>query len=112
MNARVLIHARHTAREVSDAVARAWTNLLFLFYREKREDADEALLAPDEKLREGSENILALEGAMTGREVNDAFHRTFGVLVEFSVESGKSVMNTPLDNRWKPLKICKTYLPS
>jgi hypothetical protein len=97
MSARVLIHARHTAKEVSDAVSRAWPNLLFLFYRAKREDAEEALLGPGEKMLDDSESTLTLEGTMNGREVNDAFRRAFGVLVEFSVESGKSVMNTPLD---------------
>jgi hypothetical protein len=98
MSARVLLHARHTAREVSDAVARAWPNLLFLLYRERHNGFEEALLASDEKLKEGSDDTLTLEGKMTGREVNDAFRRAFGVLVEFSVESGRSVMNTPLDS--------------
>jgi hypothetical protein len=97
MSASVLLHARHTAREVSDAVACAWPNLLFLLYREKHNGYEEALLGPDEPLQEGSDNTLTLEGGMTGREVNDAFRRAFGVLVEFSVESGKSVLHTPLD---------------
>jgi hypothetical protein len=97
MSAKVLLHARHTAKEVSDAVARAWPNLLFLLYREKHNGYEESLLAPDERLKEDSENSLTLDGQMTGREVNDAFRRAFGVLFEFSVESGRSVMHTALD---------------
>jgi hypothetical protein len=97
MSARVLIHARHTAKEVNEAVSRAWPNLLFLLYRGQGEGLEEALLGPDEKLRKSSSNTLALEGTMTGREVNNAFREAFGVLVEISVESGKSVMNVPLD---------------
>ena len=97
MSARVLIHARHTAKEVNEAVSRAWPNLLFLLYRDQGEGLEEALLGPDEKLRKSSSNTLALEGAMTGREVNHAFREAFGVLVEISVESGRSLMNVPLD---------------
>jgi hypothetical protein len=97
MSAQVLIHGRHTAKEVSEAVARAWPDLLFLLYRPSNGDSEEALLAPNEKLQGHSESSIALEGTMTGREVSEAFRRAFGLLVEFSVETGKSVMNTPLD---------------
>ena len=97
MSARVLIHARHTAKEVNEAVSRAWPNLLFLLYRDQGEGLEETLLGPDENLRKSCSKILALEGAMTGREVNNAFRDTFGILVEISVESGRSCMNVPLD---------------
>src|SRR4051794_7548986 len=97
MSAKVLIHARHTAKEVNEAVSRAWPNLLFLLYRTNGNGLDEALLGPDEKLRKSSSSTLTLEGAMTGREVNNAFRDAFDVQVEISVESGKSCMNVPLD---------------
>jgi hypothetical protein len=97
MSARVLIHSQHTAREVNEAVSRAWPNLLFLLYREKGNGLEEALLGPEEQMKKSSSNSLALEGTMTGREVNRAFREAFGVLVEISVESGQSCMNVPLD---------------
>lgn len=97
MSAKVLIHARHTAKEVSEAVSRAWPDVLFMLYREKGHDLEEALLAPEESLHTSSSKILALEGTMTGREVDNAFRQAFGVLVEISVESGKSCMHVPLD---------------
>jgi hypothetical protein len=97
MSARVLIHSRHTAREVNEAISRAWPNLLFLLYREQGHGLEEALLGPDENLKKSSSTTLALEGTMTGREVNKAFRDAFGVLVEISVESGQSCMNIPLD---------------
>jgi hypothetical protein len=97
MSAKVLIHARHTAKEVSEAVSRAWPDVLFMLYRERGNGLEESLLGPDESLRASSSNTLALEGAMTGREVNNAFREAFGVLVEISVESGKSCMHVPLD---------------
>jgi hypothetical protein len=96
MSAKVLIHARHTAKEVSEAISRAWPDLLFLLYREKKGDVDEAMLAPTEKLGIGNGSI-SLDGTMTGREASNAFRQAFGVLVEISVESGKSAMNVPLD---------------
>jgi hypothetical protein len=97
MSAKVLIHARHTAKEVSEAVSRAWPDVLFMLYRESGNGLEESLLGPDESLRASSSNTLALEGAMTGREVNNAFREAFGVLVEISVESGKSCMHVSLD---------------
>jgi hypothetical protein len=96
MSAKVLIHARHTAKEVSEAISRAWPDLLFLLYREKKGEVDEAMLGPSEKLGTGNASIT-LEGTMTGREASNAFRHAFGVLVEISVESGKSIMNVPLD---------------
>jgi hypothetical protein len=93
----VLIHASHTAKEVSEAVSRAWPDLYFLLYRPEQGGSEESLLAPNEKLSDASSASIALEGAMTGREASEALRRAFGVLVEISVESGKSVMNTALD---------------
>ena len=97
MSAQVLIHARHTAKEVSEAISRAWPDLLFLFYREKEGDVEEAMLAPTEKLARSGDASISLDGTMTGREASNAFRRAFGVLVEISVESGKSAMNMQLD---------------
>jgi len=97
MSAKVLIHARHTAKEVSEAVSRAWPDVLFMLYRERGHGLEESMLGPEESLSASSSNTLALEGTMTGGEVNNAFHQAFGVLVEISVESGKSCMHVPLD---------------
>ena len=97
MSAKVLIHARHTAKEVSEAISRAWPDLLFLLYREKNGNVEEAMLAPTEMLGTSGNNSITLDGSMTGREASNAFRQAFGVLVEISVESGKSSMNVPLD---------------
>lgn len=97
MSARILIHANHTAREVGDAISRVWPDLLFLLYRPGNGADEESMLAPHDRLHDSSSASISIEGGMTGREVNDAFRRTFGVLVEISVESGRSVMNVPLD---------------
>ncbi|MFZ4764675.1 MAG: hypothetical protein ACOYMN_06940 [Roseimicrobium sp.] len=98
MSAKVLIHARHTAKEVCDATSRAWPDLQFMLYRDQRGGIDEALLAPTERLRQPSATAVALEGTMTGREVSSAFQRAFGVLVEvIHAASGRSCMNVPLD---------------
>lgn len=98
MSAKVLIHARHTAREVCAATSRAWPDLQFMLYREKRGDFEQAMLPPAEKLCPPSSNAISLEGTMTGAEVSNAFRRAFGVLVEIiAAASGRSCMNVPLD---------------
>ena len=79
MSAQVLIHARHTAKEVSEAISRAWPDLLFLLYREKKGAVEEAMLAPTEKLAASGNASITLDGTMTGREASLAFRQAFGV---------------------------------
>ncbi len=97
MSATILIQAQHTAKEVGDALSRVWPDVLILLYRPGQADSEESLLAPNDKLKDASSNSATLEATMTGREVSDAFHRAFGLSVEISVESGKSVLNVPLN---------------
>ena len=98
MSAKVLIHARHTAREVCAAASRAWPDLQFMLYRDQRGDFEEAMLNPGERLNQPSSNSIALEGTMTGEEASSAFRRAFGVMVQvIATASGRSCMNVPLD---------------
>lgn len=98
MSAKVFIHSRHTAREVSEAVTRAWPDLIFMLYRDRKGDIEEALLAPGERLHQPSGSSITVEGAMTGREMSSAFQRAFGVLVGVSsAKTGKVAMDVPLD---------------
>jgi hypothetical protein len=98
MSARVLIHARHTAKDVSEAVARAWPDLVFTLYRDQKGDMEEALLSPGERLHEPSANTVTIEGSMTGREMSGAFKRAFGVAVEVSAaKTGSARMDVALD---------------
>ena len=98
MSAKVFIHSRHTAKEVSEAVTRAWPDLIFMLYRDRKGDIEEALLAPDEKLHQPSGSSITVEGAMSGREMSSAFQRAFGVLVQvIAASTGRSCMDSPLD---------------
>jgi hypothetical protein len=97
MSAKVLIQANHTAKEVNAAVSRAWPDLHFLLLRERHGNIEEAFLAPSEKLSADSTATITLDGGMTCREASEAFRKAFGVVIEFSVESGRAVLNVPLD---------------
>ena len=69
----------------------------FLLLRERNGEAEETFLAPNEKLSNNSSAAITLDGTMTCREASESLGRAFGVVVEFSVESGRSVMNVALD---------------
>lgn len=98
MSAKVLIHARHTAKEVSEAVARAWPDLVFMLYRDQKGDIEEALLPPGERLQQPSASTVTIEGTMTGREMSNAFKRAFGVAVDVSAaKTGSARMDVALD---------------
>lgn len=98
MSARVLIHARNTAKEVCAAASHAWPDLVFMLYRDHKGDLDEALLSPGERLHQPSANTVTIDGTMTGREMSNAFKRAFGVAVEVSAaKTGRSWMDVALD---------------